>query len=61
VLAQNGGTGSIPSGPPAGAFNSRDGQAPADSNSEASLIQQQQQSANQSELEARLASNGAGQ
>jgi len=60
VLAQNGGTGSIPSGPPAGAFNSRDGQATADSNSEASLIQQQQ-SANQSELEARLASNGAGQ
>lgn len=60
-LASNQGTGGLPSGPPAGAFNSRDGQGHADLNSEASLIQQQQQSANQAELEARLASNSGGQ
>jgi hypothetical protein len=60
-LASNQGTGGLPSSPPAGAFNSRDGQGQADLNSEASLIQQQQQSANQAELEARLASNAGGQ
>lgn len=53
--------GGLPSPPPAGAFNSRDGQGQSDLNSEASLIQQQQQSANQSELEVRVGSNGAGQ
>jgi hypothetical protein len=61
VLASNQGTGGIPNGPRAGAFNSRDGQARADLNAEASLIQQQQQSANQAELEVKIASNGAGQ
>ena len=60
-LATSQGTGGIPSGPPPGAFSSRDGQGRADLNSEASLIQQQQQSANQADLEARLASSGGGQ
>jgi hypothetical protein len=59
-LAKNQGAGGLPSGPPAGAINSRDGQGQADLDSEASLIQQQQQSANQAELEARLASNSGG-
>jgi hypothetical protein len=60
-LASDQGTGGLPNGPPAGAVNSRDGQGQADLNSEASLIQQQQQSANQAELEVRLASSGGGQ
>jgi len=60
-LASNQGSGGLPSGPPAGAFNSRDGQAQPDLNLEASLIQQTQQAANQSEMEARLASNPGGQ
>ena len=61
VLASNQGTGGIPSGPRAGAFNSRDGQSRADLNAEASLIQQQQQSANQAELEVQIASTVGGQ
>jgi aryl-alcohol dehydrogenase-like predicted oxidoreductase len=59
-LASSQGVGGLPAGPAAGAIASRDGQVQADSNSEASLIQQQQQSANQAEIEARLASNGGG-
>lgn len=59
-LANTQGTGGIPSGPPPGAFNSRDGQGRADVTSEASLIQQQQQSANQSDLEASLGATGGG-
>ena len=46
VLANSQGIGGIPSGPRAGAFNSRDGQTRADINAQASLIQQAPQSAN---------------
>jgi hypothetical protein len=60
VLASSQGKGGIPLGPRPVAYKSRDGQAHADLNAEAALIQQQQQYANQAELEAKLASNGGG-